>query len=102
MEGRLKKLGWHVDMMPRAVRGCSQDEHCGYCGFGCRIGAKQSTMRTYLEEAATHGLVHVAGVHPHEVQLVPRERGDVGDIVCSQDAPLSVAQRTVGRAKVVA
>jgi long-chain-alcohol oxidase len=55
MEEGLKKLGWHVDMMPRAVRACSQDEQCGYCGFGCRIGAKQSTMRTYLEDAASHG-----------------------------------------------
>jgi choline dehydrogenase-like flavoprotein len=50
MEEGLKKLGGHVDQMPRAVRGCTQDEQCGYCGFGCRVGAKQSTMRTYLED----------------------------------------------------
>jgi choline dehydrogenase-like flavoprotein len=55
MEEGLKKLGWHVDQMPRAVRGCTQDERCGYCGFGCRVGAKQSTMRTYLEDAAAAG-----------------------------------------------
>lgn len=61
MEEGLKKLGWHVDMMPRAVRGCTQDEQCGYCGFGCRVGAKQSTMRTYLEDAAQHGARLVVG-----------------------------------------
>lgn len=55
IEEGLKKLGWHVDMLPRAVRGCTQDEQCGYCGFGCRVGAKQSTMRTYLEDAAARG-----------------------------------------------
>jgi long-chain-alcohol oxidase len=51
----LEKLGWHVDALPRAVRGCLQDDRCGYCGFGCRVGAKQSTMRTFLEDAAHHG-----------------------------------------------
>src|SRR6266545_3342222 len=55
MEAGLRKLGWHVDGMPRNVRGCSQDAACGFCGFGCRLGAKQSTMRTYLEDAAERG-----------------------------------------------
>jgi hypothetical protein len=55
IEEGLKKLGWHVDMMPRAARGCSQDERCGYCGFGCRVGGKQSALRTYLEDAAAAG-----------------------------------------------
>lgn len=55
LEDGLKALGWHVDSMPRAVVGCTQDEACGYCGFGCRVGAKQSTMRTYLEDAQRHG-----------------------------------------------
>lgn len=55
LEEGLKSLGWHVDALPRAVRGCTQDEACGYCGFGCRIGAKQSSMRTWLEDAAGHG-----------------------------------------------
>jgi long-chain-alcohol oxidase len=55
MEEGLKKLGWHVDNMPRAVLGCTQDEQCGYCGFGCRVGGKQGTMRTYLEDAAGNG-----------------------------------------------
>ncbi|HEX2161893.1 MAG TPA: GMC family oxidoreductase N-terminal domain-containing protein [Thermoleophilaceae bacterium] len=38
-------LGWHVDAMPRNVRGCDQGEVCGYCPFGCRLGAKQSTLK---------------------------------------------------------
>lgn len=55
MEEGLKKLGWHVDALPRAVKGCTQDEQCGFCGFGCRVGAKQSTLRTWLEDAAANG-----------------------------------------------
>jgi hypothetical protein len=55
LEEGLKKLGWHVDAMPRGVRGCTQDEQCGYCGFGCRPGGKQSTMRTWLLDAHRNG-----------------------------------------------
>jgi choline dehydrogenase-like flavoprotein len=51
----LERLGWHHGLLPRAVRGCSQDDSCGYCGFGCRRGAKQSTLITYLQDAADRG-----------------------------------------------
>src|ERR1700737_1023287 len=47
----LTRLGWHVDSMPRNVQGCTQDARCGYCGLGCQIGAKQSTLKTYLMDA---------------------------------------------------
>jgi long-chain-alcohol oxidase len=48
-------LGWHIDAMPRNVRGCDQGEVCGYCGLGCRLGAKQSTVKTWLGDAAAAG-----------------------------------------------
>src|SRR6202165_668904 len=51
----LDKLGWHVEQMPRNVRGCTQDASCGYCGLGCQIGAKQSTLKTYLMDAYRRG-----------------------------------------------
>jgi choline dehydrogenase-like flavoprotein len=51
----LERLGWHQGSLPRDVRGCSQDDACGYCGFGCRRGAKQSTLITYLQDAASRG-----------------------------------------------
>jgi len=51
----LTQLGWHVDQMPRNVQGCTQDARCGYCGLGCQIGAKQSTLRTYLLDAYQQG-----------------------------------------------
>jgi choline dehydrogenase-like flavoprotein len=55
MEEGLQKLGWDVDVLPRAVRGCTQDDQCGYCGFGCRVGGKQSTYRTFLQDASAAG-----------------------------------------------
>ncbi|HEV2755868.1 MAG TPA: GMC family oxidoreductase [Actinomycetota bacterium] len=69
LEEGLKKLGWHVDALPRAVRGCTQDEACGYCGFGCRVGAKQSTMRTYLEDAAVAGARMFTGADVRTVTI---------------------------------
>jgi long-chain-alcohol oxidase len=51
----LERLGWHHGLLPRDVRGCPQDDSCGYCGMGCRAGAKQSTLITYLQDAAARG-----------------------------------------------
>jgi long-chain-alcohol oxidase len=51
----LERLRWHHGLLPRDVRGCSQDDSCGYCGMGCRRGAKQSTLITYLQDAAARG-----------------------------------------------
>ncbi len=49
------KLGWHVDAMPRGVRNCAQGKECGYCGLGCRVGAKQSVVKTWLADAHQAG-----------------------------------------------
>ncbi len=49
------KLGWHVDAMPRGVRHCVQGKECGYCGLGCRVGAKQSVVKTWLRDAHEAG-----------------------------------------------
>ncbi|HZC64950.1 MAG TPA: GMC family oxidoreductase, partial [Candidatus Dormibacteraeota bacterium] len=51
----LKSLGWHVEAMPRNVTGCDQGKVCGYCGYGCAIGAKQSTAKTWLLDAQKSG-----------------------------------------------
>jgi long-chain-alcohol oxidase len=51
----LRALGWHVDVMPRNVIGCDQGKVCGYCGYGCAIGAKQSATKTWLADAQRSG-----------------------------------------------
>ncbi|MGH2774277.1 MAG: GMC family oxidoreductase N-terminal domain-containing protein [Actinomycetota bacterium] len=81
VEVGLKQLGWHVDMMPRAVRGCTQDENCGYCGFGCRIGAKQSTMLVYLQDAFDAGARLIVGADIDRVTISDgRAAGVVGSV----------------------
>jgi choline dehydrogenase-like flavoprotein len=46
-------LGYHAEVISRNAIGCQQ--RCGSCGFGCRYGCKQSTMKTYLQDAYDHG-----------------------------------------------
>jgi long-chain-alcohol oxidase len=55
MRRGLEALGWHVDAMPRNVVGCDQGIVCGSCGLGCRLGAKRSTVRTWLADAQAAG-----------------------------------------------
>ncbi len=46
-------LGYHAGVLRRNAIGCEQ--RCGFCGFGCRYGCKQSTLKTYLQDASDHG-----------------------------------------------
>jgi long-chain-alcohol oxidase len=54
MEEGLRSLGWHVAPLPRNAQGCTRGD-CGYCTMGCRIGAKKSTLLTYLADATASG-----------------------------------------------
>ena len=74
----LERLGWHHGSLPRDVRGCSQDDACGYCGFGCRRGAKQSTLITYLQDAASRGARIVVDCEARRIVL---ERGRATGVV---------------------
>ena len=65
----LEALGWHVDVMPRNVRGCDQGVVCGYCGYGCRLGAKQSAVKTWLRDAHEAGARILVRTHAERVVL---------------------------------
>ena len=71
MDKGLRGLGWHVDEMPRNAVGCTEQD-CGYCTMGCRIGAKRSTLTTYLQDAADAGARIITDA---EVRLVETEQG---------------------------
>jgi choline dehydrogenase-like flavoprotein len=49
----LGKLGYERAMNPRNVKNCA---NLGYCGMGCPIDAKQSTLVTLIPEAVERGL----------------------------------------------
>jgi choline dehydrogenase-like flavoprotein len=65
----LRRLGYHLDAMPRDVSGCTQDEMCGFCGLGCQGGHKQSTLKNYLQDAYDHGARIVVGAHAERVLI---------------------------------
>src|SRR4051794_6236826 len=49
-------LGWSSVRVQRNAHGCPKGgEACANCGFGCPYGAKQSTARTWLADAAGRG-----------------------------------------------
>src|SRR4051794_4734794 len=54
MRAGLEKLGWHSEVMQRNCQGC-EEEVCRLCHYGCQIGAKQSTMKTWLQDAYDNG-----------------------------------------------
>lgn len=86
LERGCRALGWHVDVIPRNVSGCCEGIECGYCGYGCRHGAKNSTARTYLADAARRGADLIVGAEAerilierrHAVGVVARVRGEKG------------------------
>ena len=77
------KLGWHVDAMPRGVRHCAQGKECGYCGLGCRVGAKQSVVKTWLADAHAGGTRLIVGTRVERVLVEagarPGDRGRTAD-----------------------
>jgi choline dehydrogenase-like flavoprotein len=64
-------LGYDVSVIPRNVKGC---EECGFCNFGCSFGAKQGTLKTYLQDAYDRGARFLVRA---EVERVLHERGIV-------------------------
>ena len=60
-------LGWNSAAMPRNVIGCDMGTECGRCGMGCRLGAKQSVTKTWLEDAAAAGARIYVGVRARTV-----------------------------------
>jgi long-chain-alcohol oxidase len=69
LERGLKPLGWHVDAMPRNVINCEQGKVCGYCGYGCAIGAKQSTTKTWLADAQSHAAKFVVETRAEKIRI---------------------------------
>ncbi len=54
-ERGVQSLGWPVQPIPRNVTDCREGLECGFCTYGCRHGAKNSTASTYLQDAVAAG-----------------------------------------------
>ncbi len=93
LEQGCERLGWHVDAIPRNVTNCLEGAECGFCGYGCRHGAKNSTAVTYLADAVACG----ARLYPHcTVERIVIEAGvatGVRATVQHGDRPASLTVR---------
>lgn len=71
------KLGWESHLIPRNVKGCWNS---GYCGFGCPVNAKQSTLVSTIPAALAKGatLVHRVRIRAlqHDGKTVQGLTGD--------------------------
>jgi long-chain-alcohol oxidase len=56
LERGMRELGFHVEPIVRNVGpACDQGIDCARCGFGCRLGAKRSVTKTWLQDAFEAG-----------------------------------------------
>ncbi len=98
LETGCRRLGWHVGTIPRNVTGCREGLECGYCGYGCRYGAKNSTERTYLNDAAHAGARLVVRCN---VERVLMSRGRAAGVVGTVTLPDGTTCELTVRARVV-
>ena len=98
LERGCRALGWHVEVIPRNVTDCREGLECGYCTYGCRHGAKNSTARTYLADATRRGGRLVSRC---DVERILIERGRATGVIASVQEPGGVRRTVTVRAKVV-
>lgn len=75
----LDALGLRWSPIPRNVKGCGD---CGVCGYGCRRGAKRSTLVTYLADACANGAEIIARC---EVDCITTANGRVTGVLGNVD-----------------
>jgi choline dehydrogenase-like flavoprotein len=90
-----QKLGYVVNTYPRNVKGCDP-KHCGYCNFGCQLGAKQGTLKTYLQRTFNQGARILVGT---EVARVVTEAGRARGVEALHRKPDGTVHRVTVRAK---
>ena len=92
----LAKLGWDSQVMQRNVQGCSE-EICGHCHYGCQIGAKQSTYKTWLQDAFDAGARIVVNAPVERVLLEGGEAKGI-EATTADGHKLTVRARAVAAA----
>ncbi len=98
LEAGCAALGWQHGVIARNVRGCPSPEECGYCGYGCRHNAKQSTTVTYLADAAAAGARIVVRC---DVERVVIARGRANGVVARVRRPDGTSVALTVKAKTV-
>jgi choline dehydrogenase-like flavoprotein len=90
----LELRGLPGEILARNASFDDEPQYCGYCNAGCQQGCKQSTLKTYLQDAADAGTRFVVGCAVDRV-LVRNGRAAgvaarVGDTELTVEAPVVV------------
>lgn len=68
---------------------CEDPSVCGYCSSGCQKGCKQSTMKTFLQDAADAGARFVVGARAERILVQDGRAAGVQAIVTHEDGSTS-------------
>jgi len=91
LERGSKALGYKTGVIPRNVRGC---EDCGFCTFGCAFGSKQSTLKTFLQDAYNHGARIAVNTNVEQVLIeYGRAVGVTGTALDAKGQPVRITIR---------
>jgi choline dehydrogenase-like flavoprotein len=64
----LDQLGMaHRPIVRNVDPSCDDPQTCGYCAMGCQKGCKQSTLKTFLQDASDAGALAIVGCHADRV-----------------------------------
>ncbi|MCM6775884.1 FAD-dependent oxidoreductase [Nocardia sp. CDC159] len=95
LERGARVLGWPVDALPRNVTdACDAGAECGRCGYGCRLGAKQSVTKTWLADAAERGARLVVDANVRGIE-VKNGRAEGVSAITSEGVRVAVRARAV-------
>lgn len=93
-------VGNKPKVVPRNVKGCSDDEcqSCGYCGFGCQSGNKQGTLKTWIQRAYDRGAKIMVNT---TAQKITTKKGKATGVEIVQTNGMGLATRMVIKATTV-
>ncbi len=85
-----KELGYpHRALTRNTDVACEDPRVCGYCFAGCQKGCKQSTMKTFLQDAADAGARFVVGARAERILVQDGRAAGVQATVTHQDGSTS-------------
>jgi choline dehydrogenase-like flavoprotein len=88
-----ERLGYpHRDLTRNVDSACEDPRVCGYCFVGCQKGCKQSTMKTFLQDAADAGARFLVGARAERILTDGRRASGVLATVVHDDGATTSVQ----------
>jgi choline dehydrogenase-like flavoprotein len=98
-----EQLGYpHRPLTRNADTSCEDPRACGYCFAGCQAGCKQSTMKTFLQDAADAGARFVVGARAERILTEDGRAVGVEAIVTHEDGSTTTLTVRAGTVVVAA